>query len=76
MRCRRTRYVVAAHHPFLLEAEDVVEVHGAKRHEGGGGVGRRPSELGVEAGQEVLAQVGIRRALATSRAWGSSRGRV
>ena len=45
--------VVAPDHAFVLDAEDLVEIDAAQRHKGGGGVGRRPAELGVEGGPEA-----------------------
>src|SRR5438132_13856886 len=49
----RGHNVVAPDHAFVLDAEDLVEIDAAQRHKGGGGVGRRPAELGVEGGPEA-----------------------
>src|SRR5262249_61682931 len=51
--------VVAAHHPLLLDAQDLVEVGCAEGNEGGGGIGGGPAKLGVEGGQEAVAQVAV-----------------
>jgi len=45
--------VVAPDGALVLDAEDLVELDAAHRHKGGGGVGRRPAELGVEGGPEA-----------------------
>src|SRR5438093_1190907 len=45
--------VVAPDGAFVLDAEDLVEIDAAQRHKGGGGIGRRPAELGVEGGPEA-----------------------
>src|SRR5206468_6015037 len=45
--------VVAPDGAFVLDAKDLVEIDAAQRHKGGGGIGRRPAELGVEGGQEA-----------------------
>src|ERR1700736_2602766 len=54
--------VVAADDALLLDAEDLVEVYPAQGDEGRGGVGRGPGKLGVEGGDEPLAQVAVGRA--------------
>src|SRR5262245_852890 len=51
--------VVAADHALLFDTEDLLEIHGPERHEGGGGIGGRPAELGVEGGHEALAQIAV-----------------
>jgi hypothetical protein len=51
--------VIAANDALVLEAEDLVEVDAAERHEGGSGVGGRPGELGVESGNEPRPQVAV-----------------
>src|SRR5438034_8475527 len=53
--------VVAPDGAFGLDAEDLVEIDAARGYEGGGGVGRRPGELGVEGGEEVVAHIAIGR---------------
>src|SRR2546430_7461912 len=47
--------VVAPDGAFVLDAEDLVEIDAAQRHKGGGGIGRRPGELGAEGRQAALA---------------------
>ena len=47
--------IVAADHPLVLDAEDLVEIEATERHEGGAGVEGQPTELGVEGGQEASA---------------------
>jgi len=51
--------IVPPDHAFFLDAEDLVEIGAAEGHEGRDGIGRRPGELGVEAGEEALAQIAI-----------------
>ena len=51
--------VVAPHYAFGLDAEDLVEIDAAERDKGRDGIGRRPAELRVEGGQEVVAQVAV-----------------
>src|SRR5438445_81659 len=53
--------VVAPDGAFVLDAKDLVEIDAAQRHKGGGGIGRRPAELGVEGGQEAVAHIAIGR---------------
>lgn len=51
--------VVARDHALVLMTEDLLEVDGAERHEGGGRIGGGPVKLGVEVGQEALAQIPV-----------------
>jgi hypothetical protein len=52
--------VVARDGPHFFVTENLVQIDGAERHEGGRGIGRRPRELRVEGGQEVIAQIAVR----------------
>src|SRR2546425_12563666 len=52
---------VASHDALLLDAEDLIEIGAGEGHEGGGGIGRRPGEFGVEAGEEAVAEIAIGR---------------
>ena len=51
--------VVAADDALVLHAEDLLEIHAAHWHEGGGGVGGGAGELGVQRGEDVFAEVAI-----------------
>src|SRR5688572_1662694 len=51
--------VVPPHHAFGLDAEDLVEIHAPQGNEGRGGIGRQAAELGVESGEEMVAQVPV-----------------
>src|SRR5439155_13437663 len=51
--------VVLAHRALLLMAEDALQVDALQRDEGAGGVRRRPRELLVVGGDEVLGEVGV-----------------
>ena len=51
--------VIARDHALVLMTEDLLEVNGAEGHEGRGGIGGGPVELGVEVGQEALTQIPI-----------------
>src|SRR5262245_29829977 len=54
-------HVVAADDAFFFDAENVLEVEAARRDKGGGGIGRRATELGIEGREKVLAQVAVGR---------------
>src|SRR5881409_3734452 len=49
--------VVAADDALVLHAEDLIELDAPERHEGRARVCGRPAEFGIEAGQELLAQI-------------------
>jgi len=51
--------VVAPDDPLVFDAEDLVQIDAAERHEGRSGVGGGPGELGVERWQEARAEVAI-----------------
>ena len=51
--------VVPPDDPFVFHAEDLLEVDAAEADEGGRGMRRRPPELGIELGDEMLAQIAI-----------------
>src|SRR5262245_15502540 len=51
--------VVAADNAFLLVTEDLIQVQGAERDEGTGGIGRRAPEGLIEVGDEALGKVAI-----------------
>jgi len=51
--------VVLPHGAVFGLAEDLVEIDVADGDEGGGGIGRRPRELFVVGGDEVVAQIGV-----------------
>src|SRR5213592_3586519 len=51
--------VVAPDDTFLLDTQDLLEIHAAEGHEGRATVGGRPPELGVEGGDKPGAQVAI-----------------
>src|SRR5262245_10072360 len=53
--------VVAADDALGLETEDLIEIDAPEGDEGRGGVSGRPAELGVEGGQDALAQVAVGR---------------
>src|SRR5712691_7020918 len=58
-RAVRRHDVVAADHALGLHAEDLIEIDAAEGHEGRARVRGRAAELGIEGGQEALAQVAI-----------------
>jgi hypothetical protein len=51
--------VVTADDTLLLVTEDLLEIDGAERGEGRGGVGGGAAEGGIEVGQEVVAQIAL-----------------
>src|SRR5438034_968206 len=51
--------VVAADDALVLHAEDLIELDAPERHEGRARVCGRPAEFGIEAGQELLAQIAM-----------------
>ena len=53
--------IVAADDALVFDAQNVLELDATRRHKGGGGIGGRASEFGIEGGEEVLAQVAIGR---------------
>src|SRR3989475_9419898 len=53
--------IVASDDALLLDAEDLIEIGAGEGHERGGGIGRRPGEFGVEAGEEAVAEIAIGR---------------
>ena len=67
--------VVAPDYAFGLHREELVELDGAERDEGGGGIGRGPAELGVEGEQEAVAEMAVGRGHGWRCGPGSTRGR-
>src|SRR6266536_2541780 len=52
-------HVVATDDALVLDAEDLIEIDAAEGHEGRGGIGGGPGELGVEGGQEAVVQIAV-----------------
>lgn len=53
-------HVVTADDALMLHAEDLLEVHAAQSHEGGGVFGGRPAQFSIERRDELLAYVAVR----------------
>src|ERR1700752_3603174 len=52
---------VASDDALMFDAENLLEIHAPQPDEGRGAIGRGPTEFGIEGGNELLAQVAVRR---------------
>ena len=51
--------IVVTDDPFGFHTEDLVEIHAAQGHEGGGRIRRGPAEVRVERGNERVAEITV-----------------